>query len=71
MKASELKYHVSQTDSHFFDRSSMKFFGDTMANYGEKFCLSDATRPMTHKQACTFMSKLTNYPWRRVMLEEV
>lgn len=34
MKASELKYHVSQTDSHFFDRSSMKFFGDTMANYG-------------------------------------
>ena len=42
-----------------------------MANHGEKFCLSDATRPMTHKQACTFMSKLTNYPWRRVMLEEV
>lgn len=35
MAKSDLKYHVSQgTDSHFFERSSMKFFGDTMANYG-------------------------------------
>lgn len=34
MTPSELKYHVEQTGSHFFDRSSMKFFGDTMANYG-------------------------------------
>ncbi|MNC14377.1 hypothetical protein D3C75_621530 [compost metagenome] len=34
MKASELKYHVEQTDSNYFDRKSMKFFGDTMANYG-------------------------------------
>lgn len=35
MKASELKMHVAVgTDSHFFDRSSMRFFGDTMANYG-------------------------------------
>ncbi len=31
---SDLKYYVSETGSHFFDRSSMKFFGDTMANYG-------------------------------------
>lgn len=32
---SDLRYHVSQgTDSHFFDSKSMKFFGDTMANYG-------------------------------------
>ena len=32
---SDLKHAVSSgTDSHFFDRSSMKFFGDTMANYG-------------------------------------
>lgn len=32
--ASDLKYHVEQTGSHFFERSSMKFFGDTMKNYG-------------------------------------
>ena len=35
MTKSDLKYYVSQgTDSHFFERSSMKFFGDTMTNYG-------------------------------------
>jgi hypothetical protein len=36
MNASELKYNVEQSnhDSHFFDRSSMKFSGDTMRNYG-------------------------------------
>lgn len=35
MNASELKYNVeSGGDSHFFERSSMKFFGDTMKNYG-------------------------------------
>ena len=27
--------------------------------------------PMTHRAACTFKSKMTAYPWRRVMLEEV
>ncbi len=34
MNPSELKYNVEQTGSHFFDRDSMKFFGDTMKNYG-------------------------------------
>lgn len=34
MTPSDLKWHVEQTDSNFFDRSSMKFFGDTMKNYG-------------------------------------
>jgi len=34
MTKSELKYRVEQTGSHFFERSSMRFFGDTMANYG-------------------------------------
>lgn len=29
----DLKYNVSLTGSFFFDRSSMRFFGDTMANY--------------------------------------
>ena len=36
MTPSELKYHVEQTDGgrHFFTRKTMKFFGDTMRNYG-------------------------------------
>lgn len=36
MTPSELKYNVqtNNTESHYFERSSMKFFGDTMANYG-------------------------------------
>jgi len=33
MNKTELKYNVMDTGSYFFDRSSMKFFGDTMANY--------------------------------------
>jgi hypothetical protein len=36
MTASELKYEVEtrQTEPHFFTRSTMKFFGDRMSNYG-------------------------------------
>jgi len=34
MNASELKYQVEKTGSNFFSRDSMKFFGDTMKNYG-------------------------------------
>jgi len=34
MTPSELKYNVTKTGSHFFDESSMQFFGDTMHNYG-------------------------------------
>lgn len=34
MTPADLKYYVEQTGSYFFERSSMKFFGDTMANYG-------------------------------------
>lgn len=36
MTASELKYQVEQsgTNPYFFTRSTMKFFGDTMSNYG-------------------------------------
>lgn len=26
---------------------------------------------MTHIEACTFKSKMTNYPWRRLALVEV
>jgi hypothetical protein len=36
MTPSELKYQVELTGKlpHFFTRKTMKFFGDTMANYG-------------------------------------
>lgn len=36
MTPSDLKFHVqlANADSYYFARGSMKFFGDTMANYG-------------------------------------
>lgn len=34
MSPSELKANVQATGSKFFDRSTMRFFGDTMKNYG-------------------------------------
>ena len=34
MTPAELKYNVEQTDSYFFTRKTMQFFGDTMKNYG-------------------------------------
>ena len=36
MTPSELKVNILalDPDSHFFDRKTMKFFGDTMRNYG-------------------------------------
>lgn len=34
MTPAELKAHVDATGSYFFTRGSMKFFGDTMRNYG-------------------------------------
>ena len=33
MNKTELKNNVESNGSHFFERSSMRFFGDTMANY--------------------------------------
>lgn len=36
MDASELKYQVESRDgeTHFFDRKTMRFFGDSMRNFG-------------------------------------
>jgi hypothetical protein len=36
MNASELKYQIEQTgrEQYFFDRKTMRFFGDTMRNFG-------------------------------------
>jgi hypothetical protein len=38
MTPSELKsrYQANHPGGHFFDRKTMKFFGDTMKNYGVK-----------------------------------
>jgi hypothetical protein len=34
MNKTELKYHVlNRGDTFFFDRKTMRFFGDTMSNY--------------------------------------
>ena len=33
MTKTELKNNVESNGSHFFERSTMRFFGDTMANY--------------------------------------
>lgn len=36
MNASQLRAAIESTgrETHFFDRKTMRFFGDTMANYG-------------------------------------
>lgn len=36
MTASDLKYHIEQSrlNPYFFDRKTMRFFGDRMSNYG-------------------------------------
>lgn len=44
MKPSELKSKVEATGSNFFDRKTMKAFGDTMANYGVRAQPVDITR---------------------------
>lgn len=38
MNASQLKYNheIFNSDSYYFTRNTMKFFGDTMRNYGVK-----------------------------------
>lgn len=36
MTVQELKAILTEMGSHHFDRSTMRFFGDTIANYGVK-----------------------------------
>lgn len=36
MTPSELAYLTSKTEPYFFSRETMKFFGDTMGNYGAR-----------------------------------
>jgi hypothetical protein len=43
MTTTELKYNVeqNQNESFFFTRETMKFFGDTMRNYGVRKAVVD------------------------------
>jgi hypothetical protein len=41
MNKSELKANVEATGSNYFDRDSMRFFGDTMKNYGVRSAVVD------------------------------
>jgi hypothetical protein len=34
MNLSQLKKHDAKAEPHFFDSQTMRFFGDTMSNYG-------------------------------------
>ena len=34
MTPSQLKSHVEDTGSHYFDRKTLSFFGNRMSNYG-------------------------------------
>lgn len=51
MTPSELKYQVEQTGSHFFERDSMRFAGDTMRNYGVRGPVTVDTATRTGLQA--------------------
>jgi hypothetical protein len=41
MNKTELKYEVEKTNPHFFTSKTMKFFGDTMKNYGVRSAVID------------------------------
>jgi len=46
MTPSELKYRVEQgPDRYFFTRDTMRFFGDTMSNYGVRSNPVEVTTP--------------------------
>ena len=48
MTPSELKHNYQQNnpDGHFFDHKTMKFFGDTMKNYGCRVVTSETGRKL-------------------------
>lgn len=43
----------------------------SMARSGRPWCLTAGWEPLTHREACTVLSKHTQYPWRRMWLVEV
>ena len=43
----------------------------SMARSGRPWCLTAGWKPLTHREACTVLSKHTQYSWRRMWLVEV
>ncbi len=41
MTPSELKFYTRETESYYFTNKTMKFFGDTMKNYGVRSAVID------------------------------
>ena len=69
MTKSELKYRVIETGSFFFDRKSMQFFGDTMANYGVR-SYNDALWELYRKSPVKFGMRDSTY-FDKVTFERV
>ena len=82
MTASELKYQheLYNPNSHFFDRQTMKFFGDRMSNYyvpastvsitnslGEKFICYELQRKRPVKLGCTSSAYFDIATFKRVI----
>lgn len=70
---SDLKHSVTNTGSFFFDRKSMQFFGDSMANYGLRSCNAQTwelyrKNPVKHGlKESTYFDKAT---YERVFLND-
>ena len=58
MNKTELKYKVMDTGSYFFDRSSMKFFGDTMKNYYVSAKTEIITTSLNNKHNCYVLNRI-------------
>lgn len=43
----------------------------SMPFYGRLWCLTAGWEPLTHREACTVLSKHTQYSWRRMWLVEI
>lgn len=63
MTASELKYshETNNPDSCYFSRASMKFFGDTMANYGVKHHKKDGYYELHRKKPVKYGNQSSAY----------
>ena len=71
MTPSELKVNIlaHDPDSHFFDRKTMQFFGDTMRNYGVRRAEIDGVpvwelyrkRPVKHGRKSSAFFRTTDF----------
>lgn len=77
MTSSQLKYKLEQKGSHFFNRKTMKFFGDTMVNFRLYSGEVTGRSGNTHQVWCVQRKKSTKIPmdtvyyWDKETLERV